>query len=381
MTTYSLISIDHITQLIPALAAFEYEQSKNLSMQKQLLVFTKPHLVFDSIKIDHIQALLSTQPNAVLMIGDTLFQHSKLLSKLPVRTRVLPLRKALKDYTILDIYYSHDISSDFWNQALMQALPKAKRICYGDALGLVYTQSYFTQLMYQIYDQKKLLIHNILARIKRYFLFPSKRKQLQADEAILAIPCDPGGDFLPNCKLTMLKKEALQSCVKNLAEKIPEYRRHMQELVSGGVDCYLLMLSNFTESKLTSLEHEIALYQDILAIHAQKNSIVILKPHPAHQPDCFNAIVHHLSQEYQIKVIDPQFYHLPIELAETLVQQCTILSLSYSSISLPYIYAKQVSHVLTQELINKHFSPEKMNWFSQSNDLYLNLIESLGVKS
>lgn len=377
MNAYSLISIDHITQLIPALAAFEHEQSENPSMQKQLLVFTKPHLVFNSIKIDHIQALLSTQANAVLIIGDSLFKYSKLLSKLPVRMRVLPLRKALKDYAVLDIYYAHDLSSDFWNQALMQAFPKAKRICYGDALGLVYSQSYFTQLMYQIYDQKKLLIHNILARIKRYFLYPSKKKQLQADEAILAIPCDPGGDFLPNCKLSRLKREALQSCVKNLAEKIPEYSRHMQEIVSSGEACYLLMLSNFTESKLTTLEHEIALYKDILAIHAQKTSIVILKPHPAYHPHCFNAIVQNLSQEYQIKVIAPQFYHLPIELAETLIQHCTLLSLSYSSISLPYIYAKRVSHVLTQELINKHFSPEKINWFTQSNDLYLNLIESL----
>lgn len=71
--------------------------------------------------------------------------------------------------------FSHDLSSDFWNQVLMHAFPKAKRICYGDALGLVYSQSYFSQLMYQIINNNKIIFHNILARIKRKLIYPDKK--------------------------------------------------------------------------------------------------------------------------------------------------------------------------------------------------------------
>lgn len=152
----------------------------------------------------------------------------------------------------------------------------------------------------------------------------------------------------------------------------------MQDLIKNSPNpCYLLMLSNFTESKLTTIDNEIALYEDILSKYATMGSTVILKPHPAHNPDLFSLIINTLKENYNIQIVDKQYYHLPIELAESLVQGCEVLSVSYSSISLPYIYGKQVKHVLTQELVNKYFSIEKMSWFIESNNLYINMINAL----
>lgn len=195
MNKFSIISIDHISQLVPGLAALRYNNIKNNTLKKPLLVLSKPHLTINDIKLTHIKALISSYPHSVFICGYSLFKYPKLMTYLPVRLRAKFLTRKLKKYPIDEIFFSHDLSSDFWNQVLMQAFPKAKRICYGDALGLVYSQNYFSQLMYQIVNKNKIIFHNILARIKRKLIYPGKKNQLQAQEAILAIPCDPGKDF------------------------------------------------------------------------------------------------------------------------------------------------------------------------------------------
>ncbi|HAT2056340.1 polysialyltransferase family glycosyltransferase [Legionella pneumophila serogroup 9] len=378
MNKFSIISIDHISQLVPGLAALRYSNIKNNTLQKPLLVLSKPHLAINDIKLTHIKALISSHPHSVFICGYSLFKYPKLMTYLPVRLRAKFLTQKLKKHQIDEIFFSHDLSSDFWNQVLMHAFPTAKRICYGDALGLVYSQSYFSQLMYQIINKNKIIFHNILARIKRKLIYPDKKNQLQAQEAILAIPCDPGKDFLNKCELSVIRRNDLKQWVSELTNCIPEFKTHMQDLIGNNPNtCYLLMHSNFTESKLTTIENEIALYKEILSTHAQKGSTVIIKPHPAHNPELFLLIINALKEEYKIQIIDHQYNHLPIELAESLVMGCEVLSVSYSSISLPYLYDKQVKHVLTPELVNKYFSIEKMSWFIESNNLYISMINAL----
>ncbi|HAT6809158.1 alpha-2,8-polysialyltransferase family protein [Legionella pneumophila] len=378
MNKPTLISIDHINQLIPAIAAYRHNKIINKSTLKPLIILTKPHIPFNSLKISHIQALISNELNSIVLSGYSLFKHPKFITYLPVRLRAKLIRRKLKKYEFDELFFSHDISSDFWNQALMHAFPHAKRICYGDALGLVYTQTYFSRFMYQIINKNGIIPHNILARLKRKLIYPAKKYQLQAQQAILAIPCDPGRDFLTQCDFSIIPKDGLKKCVADLADCIPDFKTHMQDLIKNSPNpCYLLMLSNFTESKLTTIDNEIALYKDILSKYATVGSTVILKPHPAHNPDLFSLIINTLKENYNIEVIDQKYYHLPIELAESLVQGCEVLSVSYSSISLPYLYDKQVNHVLTQELVNKYFLIQKMSWFIESNNLYISMINAL----
>ncbi|RUR20220.1 hypothetical protein ELY21_01505 [Legionella sp. km535] len=378
MKNISLISIDHINQLIPAYAALKYARLHNKLTEKPLVILTKPHIPFNSLKIAHIKAMMSNEAHATVIHGYSLFKYPKLMTYIPVRLRSRLLYRKLKNYSVDEFFFSHDISSDFWNQTIMHAFPDAKRICYGDALGLVYTQNYFTQLMYRIKNKNKIIVHNIIARIKRKFLYPSKNNQLIPQQAILAIPCDPGKDFLNQCHLSIINQKDLKHCVEELATTLPEFKNHMHEVINNSSKpCYLLMFSNFTESRLTTLENEIALYKEILKTHATIDSLIIIKPHPAHNPEMFQQIIAALSRDYTIQIIDKDFYHLPIELAASLVHGCEVLSVSYSSISLPYLYEKQVTHALTQELINKYFSIEKMSWFIESNNLYINMINAL----
>lgn len=369
----ALISLDHLSQLIPALAALRHANNK-----KPVLVLTKPHITFNDLKKSHLHALLSVESQFKIIIGNELFYSPKMITYLPVSLRAIILRKKLQTFLISDIYFAHDISSDFWNQTIMQAFPLAKRICFGDAFGIVYTQKYFNRLMYKIVDDRKIIIQNLLARVKRWLNYPSKKKQLFAHHAILAIPSDPGKDFLPQCELSIVDKTTFKQCVLELSNKLIDFKIHMREsLILNSGSCYLLILNNFTESKLTSLEQEINLYREIICTHTTTDDLIIIKPHPAHNPLYFNNIVNSLRKKFLIQTIDKMYYDLPIELAEELIMKCTILSLSYSSISLSYIYEKEVKHVLTQSLINKYFLNKKLAWFIESNQLYLDIIKAL----
>lgn len=162
MNKPTLISIDHINQLIPAIAAYRHNKIINKSALKPLIILTKPHIPFNSLKISHIQSLVSSEPNSIVLSGYSLFKHAKLITYLPVRLRAKLIHRKLKKYEFDEFFFSHDISSDFWNQTLMHAFPHAKRICYGDALGLVYTQTYFSRFMYQIINKKRIILHKYL---------------------------------------------------------------------------------------------------------------------------------------------------------------------------------------------------------------------------
>ncbi|MDI9817759.1 alpha-2,8-polysialyltransferase family protein [Legionella sp. W10-070] len=343
-----------------------------------MLVFTKPHIDFSPLAIKHLRQLLETVDSYILIQGNKLFSRPGLITKIPVRLRAKLIPRKLGKVSVSEILYAHDISSDFWNQTLMQAFPYAKRICYGDALGLVYSQNYFTSLMFGLRKNQRFSFNSSLVQLKRKFLFPTKKKQLLAQQAILAIPCDPGQDFLKQCQLLIPGKNEVKQCVLDLASALPEFKTYGNELIEkANKSCYLFILSNLTDSKLTTIENEIALYKEILASQVNHDATIIIKPHPAHNSVIFQKIIRCLQEEYDIRVIKNDFNNLPIELAIHLIESCTILSISYSSISIPYLYGKNVRHVLSNQMIKKYFVEEKKDWFIESNNLFLNIIAKL----
>lgn len=106
MNKFSIISIDHISQLVPGLAALRYSNIKNNTLQKPLLILSKPHLVINDIKLTHIKALISSHPHSVFICGYSLFKYPKLMTYLPVRLRAKFLTQKLKKYQIDEIFFT-----------------------------------------------------------------------------------------------------------------------------------------------------------------------------------------------------------------------------------------------------------------------------------
>lgn len=372
MESCVLISLDHVHQIIPALTAFKYWQHKNPCAKR--FIFLKPHIKRSAEEHHCLTALLTSIAPFQLLNTQPWQQQWKYLAYLPVRLRLFFLAYAYKDHSITHIFYAHDISSDFCNQTLFHLFPKAERICYGDSLGLVYSYSYFQHLMFQ-QQGRRFSARHLIGSFKRFLVYPRPSKRLQAHHAILGIPCDPGGDFLTQCQLHIPPVSLMRLVTQDLSHSLPAFVHYQQTILAMvKFPVFIFITSNLYESKLTSLKNEIALYQDILKTHVPPEATIILKPHPASSEKGIDSLMASLSLSYQVHVIPKQFLTIPIELAQIFIQKTRLLSISYSSISIPFLYERAVQHVLTEELIQHYFLPERQQWMLESNALFLSLM-------
>jgi Alpha-2,8-polysialyltransferase (POLYST) len=277
------------------------------------------------------------------------------------------------------VYYAHDVSADFIAQSAMQAYPNASRVCFGDALGVVYSNDYFTDHTYPVgafeaFSRPIQTIRNLLFRTKRSWTLPTRRSRLDASHAALVLPCDPGGDFLAGKKLQTVDYESLNGvldCLSRSAERHLIKQTYWDEGAANS--SVVMLLGSYSESRLTSETKECALYVEAAHIHILPGSTIILKAHPASQPEKIALIEHALSAHYDTVVVSND--EIPIETMPSLAKHYKILSFSYSSVSLLYLYGSTVLHAMNDTLINMFFPEETRLWMRESNALYLQQID------
>ena len=103
--------------------------------------------------------------------------------------------------------------------------------------------------------------------------------------------------------------------------------------------------------------------------HVTPGAPLLLKAHPASYGAKLQAIAEALRAHCQVELsgADP----LPIETLRGLAASRSVISFSYSSVSLHYLHGSNVVHAMTADLIDRHFPPEIRGWMHESNELYL----------
>lgn len=314
----------------------------------------------------------------------TLFfpEQDEVKSHLSHNSRVMRKAKYLRSKfgqdAFIVVYYAHDISADFIAQSAMQAYPNASRVCFGDALGVVYSNDYFTDQTFPVgvveaFSRPIQTIRNLLYRIKRNWSLPNRRHRLDADHAVLILPCDPGGDFLTGKKLQCVDYKSLICVLNTLSGSTQRCLSERDYWGEGGAGSSVVMLLGaYSESRLTSESKECALYVEAALQHILPGTKITLKAHPVSQPDKIALIKKALSAHYETVVVISD--EIPIEIMPSLVKQNKIISFSYSSVSLVYLYGSCVLHAMNDALINIFFPEESRLWMLESNELYLQQI-------
>jgi hypothetical protein len=143
---------------------------------------------------------------------------------------------------------------------------------------------------------------------------------------------------------------------------------------------HLLLLSNFSGSQLATRESELALYREILERHVPAGSRVLVKPHPGSAPDFVAALIASLPPgRWNVEVLQEALLSMPVELAHELLARCTVLSLSFATVSLRYLHGSTVIHALDDSLIESHILPAKKKWVKDGNDVYLRMAAKLAT--
>lgn len=378
----SLLCLYYPQQLLPALASllsFRRDQAKAESGRAIALVWMPPGTSRETRerRLNTFSALLEQFPWVEILapsdeeVGQHLSQH------LTVMRKAEYLRGLLEPAGISDIHYAHDISADFLAQSVMQAFPQAARVCYGDALGVVYENSYFESLTYPLRNARALLkepagyARNIAARLRRRWLRPGSTRQLEATHVSLILPCDPGQNFLRGKTMLPVPRNLVLDLLQALATGLRDRKLGTLPASAAQEQTCLMILGSYAESKLCTVENEVALYADAARRHVPAGGSLILKPHPASRREKVVLIAQRLRAGYNVEIVDEEMDEVPVETLVDAIEHLRILSFSYASVSMTYLGAKHVEHVLTDELIESHFPPKTRGWIQDSNSLYL----------
>lgn len=298
-----------------------------------------------------------------------------------VMAKAMKLRKKFGANTFSDIYYSVDVTGDFTPQSAFQAFPETSRISYGDAMGIGYTLDNFEKKLFSNYSASDAIksplsyIRSRMVWLKRRLMLPWHR--LEATCTCMIIPCDNPDYSIPAPEQMTVTFSEVQQTLSAISGTIAAsgLNDEIAAMTAGESRVFLILLGSFSESRLCSEDAEIALYEDVAAEHIPAGSLIIIKPHPAAKPDKLKKLTGALSNKYRTIVTPPGISDMPIEFLPALVEACTVLSFSYSSVSLAYLYGAEVLHVMTDSLISSHISPENRKWLHDSQALYADLLK------
>jgi hypothetical protein len=139
---------------------------------------------------------------------------------------------------------------------------------------------------------------------------------------------------------------------------------------------FMLLMGSYHESKMMTLKQELKMYRLIILNYAKKGGLIILKSHPSSDKRKTVALSKILKRRNFTCEIYPKSA-IPIELLVDSTTSLTIISLSYSSVTLKYLYKLKIIHALDNIIIDKFFKEEFKFWLRSNNDLYLNQISML----
>lgn len=102
---------------------------------------------------------------------------------------------------------------------------------------------------------------------------------------------------------------------------------------------------------------------------------IVLKAHPSSSIEKAQKIKRALAKHHDVMIMN--FQELPIELLNNINRYAGVISFSYSSIALKYLYNTTVVHALNELQVEKYFLKKSKAWMHESNDLYIKEITKL----
>lgn len=288
-----------------------------------------------------------------------------------------------------EIYYAHDVVGEFY-RALAQAYPQARRVCYGDGMGIVYEREHHLSFLSRKTAAQAAPGGGYRAswrRIAKRLLGrgrprgggdagqpvgpPSFGRAPPPHHAALILPVDQSGRFLRDVPLTVVPRGVARAVLDRAVAGCTALQEHVEALLaaSGNRQRYLLLTENSAEGGFIDFDREVAMYCAVVRAVCPLGSAVILKSHPGETLPRNEALRANLGGDYEVMAFDPRFKRYPIELAARLVGACVPICMSYPALSLKYLYDVDVIQPMDDAFVERWF-PERV-WDSFKNAVTL----------
>ncbi len=256
-------------------------------------------------------------------------------------------------------FFSHDASADHTAQALMQAFPTARRICYGDPPGFLYPPL-----------KKPGDSHFSRGKIKRLFWnsrMVGVKKLMSAHKSIVAV----NFQHQVNVKdVEVMPRELMLDTLRSIKSGVNGFslidQAWISTAINSGLTMHLLLMSNFSDGGLANFDNEIELYVALCSIHVPAGSQILIKPHAGTKRKFIECLVNKLD-DWKVGVLPEALQNVPIEFIPELITNCRVLSVSSASVLLAHLFDCEVTHGLTDKLIDEYFNKECARDFGRSN--------------
>jgi hypothetical protein len=377
-----LVSFPH--QLLHAIAALRMERlRRGIAVDDPLTVWVWSYQAKEHLASSRFRSLFSQMlkglPEARLSIPGYLTRQWALCPQRSVTDRARYLAKHLVTTLPRLVVYSHDVGSDHTAQALLQAARVADAICFGDPPGFIYSQeeihrsaAYRPSLMRQLFRNR---LSSDACLDWRF-----------ADISWVAVDFARGAETeqAPGPPTRVIPLEVLRQTLQLLLEGV-EQRASLQQRVLAQFPekCVprLLLLSNFTESRMTSRSQELLLYGELIRQYARPDDWVLVKPHAGTSPSFVRRLVASLAG-YRLSVLPSALSTLPVEMLDEILKRCDVISVSSASALLTLLdTAASVTHGLTDALIEQYFAPEWVVRFQVANQSILKAVGALRIQA
>ncbi len=295
-------------------------------------------------------AALKDYSNVSVVFPGTRCRLARLSPYRKVVDRAQFLRQLLVGGPVEACYFSHDVSADRTAQALLHAFPAARRVCYGDPPGFLYPDDPVARSGY--FPKHPVKAAFWATRVRGLGI------QYSPDQAIIAIDFRDRSDAVG--AVHVLERgdllETLRRIRRGLDRCLPD-RLPGPPAVPGRPSMKVLLLGNFTSSRMTSWRDEMQLYEEICAEHVRPDEILCVKPHPGTDAAFMRQLIPRLGVR-DARIFPDGGLGLPIELFEEFMAGGSVISVSSSSVLIAYLFDCPVVHGLTDGLVRRFFRPQ-----------------------
>lgn len=275
-------------------------------------------------------------------------------------------RRAVGLEHVDEILYAHDVVGRVPELA-MNAYPRAERVMYGDGLGLVFDRRYLLALSGGASVEEALAaagpsrtrlrqVPGIVRGAVRRLVY-GEPQWPPPTRAALILPVDVTGDSLRGIELSVPSKEMVLEVIAECQSALPELSSYSRDILTRtAAPRYLMLLENFTDAGMTSLENETNLYEAAIRRHVPAGASVLLKEHPLVTASVAEALSRRIGTDYPVHILPAALSRYPVELWRDLAVSCEVVSmLSYCGMSLGYLYGKRTIAGLDDDMIEQFF--------------------------
>jgi acetyltransferase-like isoleucine patch superfamily enzyme len=298
-------------------------------------------------------------PDPVIITSDHLQQMARSSNDPCGATATENFRRIFGNFNFDEVYYAHNVVGDL-PSLMMKSYPRATKITYGESLGWLVEKEYvIAQASNAGWDEAAYQSRGTVQDTSN-----------EATEAVLVLPADSTGDCLKGKNLSVPPRSLVLAILDDFKKVLPEIATISPSLVNvGKSNNYLILLSNLADAGSSTIENELAFYTESIRAVAPAGSRLVIKPHPLSVIPIEKMLCEQLSHEYSIERIPETLNRYPIEIWDTVVNSCEVLSNSYTIISLEYLFRKKVHFTLTPERIKKYINRPSWNYFNDQHQV------------